>query len=896
MWKFMIIVTFFSAIWVLKASEDLDEVNKPSKTGCNSIIQAQNSAFQLDLHNLSHPCQWTITPNNSGPINLFFSSVLLHFEDELTIYKSAEDAKNHTNPLIKEPIHSQNGSLTIITNETEIVLVLTGVTTAYNRIFEGYYSVNACSIPVPPEVEILNSPTYLENVPESVACEYRFNEITHKRAIQAFSFEEFNVSLTTVEVTGGTFDGHYSATAPTDFFIKDKLLKLTVKQALNSSDHFKLKIHEVDKSCSGVVSADATSTQLKSPTYILNNGTIEQECRWLVTTQLSQYKTFGLRFDKLDFQSVLDIVAVNDGLSEFSQPLLQVTTSNRNTSQSQMIRASGPHFWVSFKPVSYKSSFIANITTHGQGGFFKNNGSISMNPTTGDDTVFLLEVDDGKVVELNSQLSAFSPPATLTVYDGFDMKKILTSLHGQIKFPILSTSSRMMIIGTHFSDSKNAFTATFQGIVPGCDRMSSVETDSYILSENCNSTCQWIIPPQDSPNSALVVNLQYISLQNGDIVRILKLDDKLTELGLITANETRVPHFTLPANVGALISVTQAACKERKDRIVLIGQSSYNPGCIQNISTTSSQVLQISSPLYPDTYPVYANCLWNISTPKGAIVHLAFETFSLTENHCVEVSQKSGMIHKYEGTTLPAEDLFLSGDLIVEFDSSGCNKTAVGKTFKSDVGFLLNVTVTDCGKVMDSKIGEFNTNVTGNQRICIWKVTVPATEGDSVNIISYTFNKNDSLKNYEIHVYDGETVRKPEINVTSPEIWSRTNTLIFVYKRLNISEKSSVLTFKYNTISCNTSMQCANKICMHPDWLCNKINDCGDYSDESHCESVPIPPTKPTPVKYTGYSATAFWLCILAMLIIGIIAGLTVPVCYQKYRDSRYRRFHELDG
>lgn len=59
-----------------------------------------------------------------------------------------------------------------------------------------------------------------------------------------------------------------------------------------------------------------------------------------------------------------------------------------------------------------------------------------------------------------------------------------------------------------------------------------------------------------------------------------------------------------------------------------------------------------------------------------------------------------------------------------------------------------------------------------------------------------------SLCYSEIHVYDGTTVRKPEIdNQTGSEIWSRTNTLIFVYKRLNVSEKSSVLVFKYSTIS-----------------------------------------------------------------------------------------------
>lgn len=45
---------------------------------------------------------------------------------------------------------------------------------------------------------------------------------------------------------------------------------------------------------------------------------------------------------------------------------------------------------------------------------------------------------------------------------------------------------------------------------------------------------------------------------------------------------------------------------------------------------------------------------------------------------------------------------------------------------------------------------------------------------------------------------------------------------------------------------CNTSMQCLNGICMHPNWICNGINECGDYSDEQKCAPVPIHPEEKT--------------------------------------------------
>ena len=89
-----------------------------------------------------------------------------------------------------------------------------------------------------------------------------------------------------------------------------------------------------------------------------------------------------------------------------------------------------------------------------------------MKSTDGDDTVFLLEVKDDEVVMLNFDESSIIPPAVVSVYDGFDSKNLLASLHGQIKFPILSRSSRMMVTGTKFSSASNHFSAMFKGVTP----------------------------------------------------------------------------------------------------------------------------------------------------------------------------------------------------------------------------------------------------------------------------------------------------------------------------------------------------------------------------------------------------------------------------------------------
>lgn len=90
--------------------------------------------------------------------------------------------------------------------------------------------------------------------------------------------------------------------------------------------------------CSGRIQVDAIfSMQLISPLNELNNGSITAfECRWLIQSKIPT-NILGIKFHKLDFLSTFDMVTINDGLSEISPPLLQVTVCNRNNIQSKFL-------------------------------------------------------------------------------------------------------------------------------------------------------------------------------------------------------------------------------------------------------------------------------------------------------------------------------------------------------------------------------------------------------------------------------------------------------------------------------------------------------------------------------------------------------------------------------
>ncbi|GFR33511.1 uncharacterized protein TNCT_410251 [Trichonephila clavata] len=147
MWKiaFCAIFCYYAVcISCQENDEDIDLIFENKNVSCGQYLNKTIGSFHLALPSLSDKtCNWTIEvpPKNSSGIKLFFHFLFLHENDSVTIFKDCESANNDSLSLI-DPLHAQNGSVTVFTAENSICIKLSGSDTSYVRKFEGGYTAS----------------------------------------------------------------------------------------------------------------------------------------------------------------------------------------------------------------------------------------------------------------------------------------------------------------------------------------------------------------------------------------------------------------------------------------------------------------------------------------------------------------------------------------------------------------------------------------------------------------------------------------------------------------------------------------------------------------------------------------------------------------------------------
>ncbi|XP_022241186.1 uncharacterized protein LOC106459082 isoform X2 [Limulus polyphemus] len=426
----------------------------------------------------------------------------------------------------------------------------------------------------------------------------------------------------------------------------------------------------------------------------------------------------------------------------------------------------------------------------------------------------------------------------------------------------------MMVISQNFAEFAK-FTSNFQGIPNGCHSISLENTGGYSLSGNCNNTCSWAIPSMDN-NSKDILSLKipFLNLFAGDEISLFKLDEQVTPLATITAKTQFVPSFNLPAKTGAYLSVARGNCL--RNDTALIARFEIIPVCEKEITQAPRKNTVVSSPNFPDSYPLGVDCNWNISTmgSKSNLHLITFNHLNVSQNHTLTISRVLKGSQTTVNITLGEKNSSLPSDLLVLTPNHVKFYAPFNNIFTVGNGFQLSVTALDCGELYTRESGKIETP--SNSSFCVWIIKVPPTSSDSVNIVIFTLTPNEFGEN-SIEIHDGGSIRdRPFTNLSGSDIWSRTNELLIVYHPT--SDNTEKITVNYKTFSCEPNMQCDNKICMHPEWVCDGFNDCGDYSDEKNCnETRPTPrPTEHPEIQTNGGYLVAIGLGVPAAFILGV--------------------------
>ncbi|GFU50095.1 uncharacterized protein NPIL_629821 [Nephila pilipes] len=69
-----------------------------------------------------------------------------------------------------------------------------------------------------------------------------------------------------------------------------------------------------------------------------------------------------------------------------------------------------------------------------------------------------------------------------------------------------------------------------------------------------------------------------------------------------------------------------------------------------------------------------------------------------------------------------------------------------------------------------------------------------------------------------------------------------------------------------------TSFRCANDYCIHQRFVCDGINNCGDFSDEIGCDNVDI--------TTQGFPETVVVIAMFLVSIMGLVGGFCMSVCF----------------
>ncbi|CAN7993380.1 unnamed protein product [Ixodes hexagonus] len=746
---------------------------------------------------------------------------------------------------------------------------------------------------------------------KTITCNFTIMDHGSKESVPYVSFAEFNLAETSsvaVDGLGGDFKVapvFHGKTVP-EFDIIGSGVTLSATLDTSVADQSAtILVSYVNKACSGmkVLTTQSPQHQLTLPDNRDDLLLTEVECRWVFVGQ--DNTVLGLDVMNVSFTGVQDVLTATNG-GRRNSPLAA------QASQSDAWRVKGWHKHVYHRTVlsPLVSSFDCDKETaslYEQGGHYTSNGTFEIKPTG--DSSFLLEVEEGKLVWLEAPLTKLKSGSVEVRSDFYTDSPLLETFPaGMLGYGVVSTGNKMLIQAKGFSTG-DSFPVKFTGVLPGCHLTTLGASGFYSLAGNCNANCSWVVkPPSASGAGKFTLMLDHLNLAANDTLTVRKL----TELAkpLLAVNGSALPPVELDSKDGALLQVHRGACTHGNGTLVSASVSPVlgKTGVNMTPELELCRPYYLQSPRFPNQYPLNSNRSWTFEGKGVGGLVLSFFSLDLKAGHTLNLTSSNQTV-VLRGDEIPNDFALDNPKLTVRFSSP------VTAGYESGYGFNATLLPVEMARMVAQEKGVVETpsypSPVKNNSVYFWSVTV-LNPDKSKFAVAVQFNislgKNASVTAQDLTesltVYDGKNSFHSPVfaNLTGKDLLSKTDVILVKYVVPASMSLGTPLRINFTTYVCNLTDTCKNTgICIHADWRCNGVNDCGDNSDELSCSYVPTPspppapttPPTPAPAK-GGVSPAAFAVTVLIALALGAAAALSVPVLVRRYRAYRYSRFSNV--
>lgn len=856
-------------------------------------------------------CTWFIKTNEANP-SVMLQFVTLDFSggnDMLTVF-----AADTNTSIVIAAFKNATGPVTVISPDkvTKIVFQRGSEANMTGKFSAVFNTVN-CTQTISALQGVITSPIYLNGTGE-VSCTSNV-AMTGNKDVVLLSMKEFSLPNGTLNVTFDTTTTLSGEGKKDDLFGPDGTQSFTLKLSLKNDarpQKFTALFSTVNKDCSGHFIATDKAGTLTLPVTQFPTTCHAQIAadpnKTVYATSSSQTTKSVLLYDGGSVDSPLigdfhtgswygssgqtmTLVANLDGSStktttvSYNQPADRALYSlalGKSVTLQLTTETSGDEATKSIQFLTDKNSKLSIM--------FNNNTKLSNNAT--------VILQDGGDTAFGTQLFSFRADTTL--------------------FPVVSPNNRLIVVIKDVTGD-NMVDITVSAVTSGCSQVYTASL-GYITWQHFKNDTQCTLGIINASSMAstdiMTFEVSTLTLCGNSTLSVYKGFQKTAPL-LATYNSSSAPvlNVRVQASVGAKLvwSDPKSTCSGAAPILkAFYWTQSAGAACGGDFSNKTSG--SITSPGFPDTYPLNTHCNYPLKNVAKASLYVTLSAVQLDPLHNLTLRQNDKIIRYFRNTTsvfnnLTVDAIVPAGNLSLDF-----NAMATGGTTGQmpNAGYSLSFRFLTCGGVVTGTNSTIASPVNLTQSTeCIWIIQMKQNgANDSVNVVAANISvsglTNKSSNIFEIR--DGGSARADlvQLNGTTTSFLSRTNFLWIRYY-IHISNKTGSLeantpfTFSvnYTQHNCNSSTRCANGFCMHNDWLCNGKNDCGDWSDESHCNgSRPFTTTTvPTPQPQGGGSkgVKAYWIviCLILGIIMGAVLTFVIPAVYRRIKYPNYTHLRD---